>query len=643
MTITSIRFYNDDELNKAVEMFYDLKLEAGLVFSEDQLVGMITIKDLMKGIALRKKRIGEIQIQIDKFVHEDENISLIDPIKRNVYPVKNQESIWTGYVTDFQLLDAKTNQMETEKISLEAIFEYAHNGIIAIDSKGYITAINPAAEQLTNLKKEECLGKFLADVGIPTELIDVVKTGRKQTDKYHVGKRKFISNRTPIIHNGEAIGAVGVFQSISEITSTFKELSNIQQVVREYEYVLDFLNEAALILDRHGEVLKANIAFKRVLNIETVPKYYQQLLGEYFENCIVTNIEKGKKNITYLERNKKNGNLILIRTSPVQYTDRDIDKIVVTIRDLTDEEEKKSNLLFSERFKLHQLFSDLKKNHILVTQSTVMKKLKKNIYQYADINDSILIEGESGTGKERIARIIHAKSMNRNERFIKIECSSDPILSKIDTTLKGILYFFEIEKLTYERQLELVNFLKLKQDNLRVIASSNTRLVELVKNRTFSKELYDALSVVCVNIPSLRERVEDIPLLLSVLQDKFSKLYNVERYFSKDAVECLKSYNWPGNVLELMNVIERLIVSTPEAIINRERVEDCIFLQHNSLSSPRKVVVNRIIPLKDAVEEVEKQLITQAMALYRNTRKTATALGVNQSTIVRKMQKYAKQ
>ncbi|WP_087972417.1 sigma 54-interacting transcriptional regulator [Oceanobacillus rekensis] len=642
MTRTSVRFYDDDEVNKAIEMFYDLKVEAGLVFSEDQLVGMITIKDLMKGIALKKKRVGEVQIHIDKFVHEDETITMIDSINCNVYPVRNQESIWTGYVNSHQLLDAKANQMETEKISLNAIFQYAHNGIIAIDNNGYITAMNPAAEQLTNLKKEECLGKFLADVGIPTELLDVAKTGKKQTNKYNVGKRKFISNRTPIIHNGKTIGAVGVFQNISDITDTFKELRNIQQVVREYDYVLDFLNDASLILDRYGAVLKANTAFKRVLGTLKVPKYYQELLGNYFENCVVTDIKRRKKAITYLERNKQNGNPILIRAAPIQTKDEGFNKIVVTIRDLSVANDNKS-FLFSERFKLHQLFSDFKKSHILVTQSKGMKKLKRRIYQYANNEESILIEGESGTGKERIARIIHASSNNHDAPFIKIESGSISNISTIDKTVNGMIYFNEIEKLPNNMQLYLLNLLYTKPKKFRVVAGTNTKLKQFVEKGIFCRELFEVLSSEIIYMPSLRERVEDIPLLVSVLQDKFSELYNVEKFFSKEAIESLEGYNWPGNILELMNVIERLITITPEATINRNQVEDCIFQQQHIARSPRKVLVNGIVPLKDAIGEVEQQLITQAMALFRNTRKTASALGVNQSTVVRKMQKYAEE
>lgn len=646
MTKTSYRFTPDDDIFRVIEMFYELNLEGGLVFRNDELDGLFTEKDLIKGVALKKKKLKDIYQKVEKSVLEEEIITMINDSDCTIYPVRSTDNIWTGYLTKSNLIDAKLHQIETDELSFNAIFEFAHNGILSIDNKGYITAMNPAAEKMTRLKKEEAIGKFLADVGIPVGLLDVVRTGKQATNKYYVGRRKFISNRTPIFKQGKVVGAVGVFQDISEIEKMSNELQTVKQLIQDFHSIIDFSSEAMLILDKYGELVKANQAFKRMIGLDELPQYYQQLVGEYVDHCIISAIEKEKRSVSFIDKNKKNGNLLCIRAAPLHY----YEKIVVSIKNRSSDK-REHHQLYSKSYELHELFSDFKKKHIFCTQSSIMKKLKKNILNVSNSELPILIEGEVGTGKERIARIIHSYHTVKDEPFVKINCSStanppetfEENLRNNKNMGKCTYYFHEVNKLSADEQIILLNFLRSLQKDSHIIVSSSENLLSLVEEENFLADLYEVLNGILLTVPALRDRAEDIPLMVSVFQDKFSNLYKVEKFFSEEAIECLQSYHWPGNIIELMNVVEWLMTTDTEVIINKKEVENALFQQHIASLPPSNVTVKEIMPLKEAIEEVEKQLITKTMKLYRNTRSSASVLGINQSTVVRKMQKYSKE
>lgn len=153
------------------------------------------------------------------------------------------------------------------------------------------------------------------------------------------------------------------------------------------------------------------------------------------------------------------------------------------------------------------------------------------------------------------------------------------------------------------------------------------------------RDLYYRLNVVPIPVPPLRERREDIPALVHHFLQRFSQKYSRSRQITTEAMELLFNYSWPGNVRELENIIERIVVTSDSSQIT---VDDLpAELQHGDRKT-KKVVVNGIIPLKMATEAVEEQLIRRAMERYKSTYKAARALGINQSTVVRKVQKYLK-
>jgi transcriptional regulator with PAS, ATPase and Fis domain len=146
--------------------------------------------------------------------------------------------------------------------------------------------------------------------------------------------------------------------------------------------------------------------------------------------------------------------------------------------------------------------------------------------------------------------------------------------------------------------------------------------------------------VVPVHIPPLRERKDDIVPLINHFLEEFNTRYRSSKQISYDTKDLLLEYNWPGNVRELENIIERLVVTVDDAIIMPTHLPETI--KHTARESRNKIFVTDLLPLKQAVEEVESQLITLGWQQHANTYKLAQILGVNQSTVVRKIQKYLK-
>jgi TyrR family helix-turn-helix protein len=173
--------------------------------------------------------------------------------------------------------------------------------------------------------------------------------------------------------------------------------------------------------------------------------------------------------------------------------------------------------------------------------------------------------------------------------------------------------------------------------DIRIIAATNKDLAAMVKQGRFRADLYYRINVVPITIPPLRERIEDIVPLAQYFVKQFSDKYNIDKQLSINAYAALNEYDWPGNVRELENVIERLMVTTRGDTITAEDIWACIGEQSSMQST---VKVNDVMPIKEAVEEVERQLLQMAHKRYKSTYKMAECLDIDQSTIVRKLKKY---
>lgn len=306
-----------------------------------------------------------------------------------------------------------------------------------------------------------------------------------------------------------------------------------------------------------------------------------------------------------------------------------------------------------------------------IVHSDQMKSVLKLAEKVAKVPSTVLIIGDSGVGKELVANYIYQFSNRKGKPFIKINCGAIPE-SLIESELfgykkgaftgadangktgyflqanQGIIFLDEITELPLNMQVKLLRVLQEREVtpigatlpipiDVQIIAATNKNLLELVKEDCFREDLYYRLNVVNIDIPPLRERVDDIPYLVYYFLKTFNNLYHKEVEITNEAIELLKNYPWYGNVREIKNLIERIVVTSDNLIIKIENIN--LYLKQNIENETYAISISNIMPLQEASDYVEEKLVTMAIEKYKSINLAAKALGLTQPTMSRKYQK----
>jgi len=302
----------------------------------------------------------------------------------------------------------------------------------------------------------------------------------------------------------------------------------------------------------------------------------------------------------------------------------------------------------------------------IIGKSTGMKSIFEIIKAVAPTRSTILIQGESGTGKELVSRAIHQNSNRVNLPFITVNSGSLPpdllesnlfghvkgaftgaVSEKkglFETADKGTIFFDEVSSLNPETQAKLLRVMqdqefmmlggtKTIKVDVRLIAATNSDLEELIKQNTFRQDLFYRLNVIKIELPPLRERKEDIPILIKHFLDIYSKENKKEiEGITEDVTEILVNYDWPGNIRELENLIERAIVLTKSKLITRKILPPFLLSTHEDaqiLSSS-----NNELNLKEYIQMQQKKAIINALKKTKGIQKNAARLlGVKPTTL----------
>lgn len=309
---------------------------------------------------------------------------------------------------------------------------------------------------------------------------------------------------------------------------------------------------------------------------------------------------------------------------------------------------------------------------VMVAESPQMRSLLELAEKIAPTRAPVLIMGESGTGKEVLANLIHGKSGNAHKKMVAVNCGAIPAnlmeselfghergaftgvvrarAGLFEEANGGDLFLDEIGDLDLTLQVKLLRVLQEGRyrrvggqadirANVRIIAATNKNLPEMVARGQFRADLYYRLEVFCLHIPPLRQRPEDTARLISHFLDKYNRDYGFSRFLTRDAWIRLLSHDWPGNVRELSNALERLVVLSGNDAITPQDLE-----QHFNLALQRDAMLEPPAAdqtLPEAVENLEKRMLAKARVKYGTCREMARHLGLDYSTVARKMRKYA--
>ncbi len=681
MTPISISLRPDQPAAEAWQLIRQHKISGLPVLNPDgEIIGMVTRNDIFKWgpkVFEETTTVTAIMQSPVRTIGENDSWANAWALHGQAFPVVDQDNCLSGFLGKTRVGSELLNKANSILLQVDTILDSVNNGIIAIDNSGVIRLYNQAAEKMTRLPKDYAMGSHISTVICLQGLLDVLKDGisRKEVKlTYTQGNRTYLTNQSPIYENGQVVGAVAIFQDISELEFISEELDSVKQLNKKLELIIESSYDGIIITNAQGLILRANQAHERIIGIPS-----DQIQGQYmdyliekgiYEHSIVEAVLAAGGPVTVVERDQ-----FLITGSPVQNQDGEIERLVINIRDLTElnelREQLKQTKEMSERYQdeLTELRGRLLSQEGLIFNSPKMRELLQTAIRLAMVDTTVLILGESGVGKEVFAKTIHNNSKRQSGPFITVNCGAIPenLLESemfgyergaftganregkagmFELANNGTLLLDEIGDLPMSFQVKLLRAIqerevlrvggsKPKPVNVRILAATNRNLETMVKAGQFREDLYFRVNVVPLYICPLRERKEDIIPLACAFKHKYEEKYGIRKKISPRVFDALLRYYWPGNVRELDNMMERLMVTTADDEISVDHLPEHVF--ENLEQQLPEVYVKGIMPLKNAVMEVERQLISTAIKECGSANRAAQALKVDQSTIVRKI------
>jgi PAS domain S-box-containing protein len=685
MTADPLVLDTDNSLWETARLFTKNKIDGAPVVKNGQMVGLLTKTHLVRAIVDRidmECPIKDYMTKQVKYLHPEQDIRDVDIFYTGRYPVvKNNQVI--GFLTKSDIMVALKSIIDELAGQMETVINSAYNPIVAIDCQGIIRIWNRAAERYTGLPRSDVLGSFINDAIPESHLFDIIRSKKCEYGiKIRVGDTSFITNRAPIINNGEVTGAVAVLYDTSELEKVTRELAYVKSLNAELDAIIDSSYDGLYITDGEGLTLRINQAIKRMTGLgeeELVNKSMYELVdqGILSRSASILVLEQ-RKSIT-ITLSTVTGTNLLVSATPVFDEDGNIFRIVTSVRDVSELNMLKQRVEQLEGLNAHFEFQ-MKQMQVQLSGEMVFKnpEMENLIYQsmkIAEVDSTVLISGESGVGKERIAEIIQCHSTRKTGPFIKVNCTAIPenlIESELfgyeggsftgarkegkpglfELAHEGTLLLDEIGDIPLHLQVKLLRAIQEREIfrvggtkpihiDVRIIAITNKSLEQMVKQGDFREDLYYRLNVIPIHVPSLRDRLEDIPLLVRHFLIHFNQRYNYRKEIEPEVYEVLMQYNWPGNIRELENLIERLVVTSSAEKIGLNQLPSYLFNTKDTFNdNDGPVTVNRIIPLKNAVEYVEKTMLEKTFMITDSYYKAAQILGVDASTVSRKARKY---
>lgn len=554
------------------------------------------------------------------------------------------------------------------------------NGIVCVDDENNIVYINQSAEIILNLKRENVINKDLYFIipsfkNIPLNYGKVFLMIENDLNYFVVPVRLRDENEKWLN-----------FYIIVEMEgqkSLKKEVLHQQEIIDELNEILEGSYDGILVTDNDGKILHVNSSYERVAAIKREDmwgKSMRDLMNPVWMPNSVAYVVVEQKQPVSKKQITKDGRNIIVTGMPIFDKKGDVKKVVINARDISEiyelrEElirEKKLNRTYLENYK-EFIEKNQDDNECLLAVSKPMLDVVDLSKRVANFHATALILGESGVGKELVARCIHKNSIRKDKPFITINCGAIPenLLESelfgyergaftganqsgksglLESASGGTVFLDEIGETSLDLQVKLLRFLETKEVrrvgavdgkvvDVRIIAATNRDLDAMVEEGTFREDLFYRLNVVRIKVPPLRKRIADIAPLSMMFLCRYNNRYNQNKELTIDVIKELERYNWPGNIRQLKNVIENMIVVSNNEYL---QIED---LPWNKEKTAGRKIVSMLddaenLTLMEATELLEKTMLEKAKNKYQTTRAIAESLGVDQSTIVRKLKKY---
>lgn len=611
-------------------------------------------------------------------------------IQSNQTPIINEDGTVAGAVavgqdvSDLENTYRELTLTKEMKQKMDTLVSSSLDSFFVADKEGIVLNVNEAYTRITGIQAEDILGRSmyeLVDQGFYKQAATLMVLETQQPVMYKettATGRVALFTGIPIFDEaGELSNVMVNIRDITDLESVSGELEKTQEVKEQLNTVIQSSFDGIVETDDQGNILIINDAYARITGInreEMIGRNVQDLVrnGYYDRSVSLMVMEQGKP--VTIEQKLKTGKKLLVTGNPVFNERGKLIRIITNARDLTELEQLRQDMEQAQELSRHYQ-EELRKMRIseesnFVAESQQSKDIIDLIMRVGKVDTTVLIQGESGVGKEIVAQQLHKHSPRFQQPFIKINCAAIPE-SLLESELfgyeagaftgaskngkmgifelanKGSLFLDEIGDIPLHIQVKLLRVLqegeftrvggsKAIQVDVRVIAATNRDLGKMVAEAKFREDLYYRLNVIPVYVPPLRERKEEIAPLVRHFVQMFNQKYGFDKSITASALGILMEYNWPGNIRELRNVIERALVANPDMVI-----DNFSFLKLNQSDKYLKPANDcGPINLQQEVEDFEKQMIKKYVEKYGSLRKAARLLGSSQTTIWRKANQY---
>lgn len=657
---------------------------------QNRLFAYVHVNNLLRGDGKKEKLELETllsnAISIDQVCQLSKQISLpilFQIIGEPIAIIKDETGEPSGYIRREDILAELFKQENKSVDLLKIILTSIPMGIFVVDREKQIINCNDAGLKMIKSTSEKVMNMPAETIFKGNHIQNVFATGKTILNQIQItDEMGVLVDYSPIFNlEQEVEGIIIVVQDLPMVEEMAMEIEYIKNLNTDLNAILSSIYDEILVVNQKGELLRFSETvipdFWNVDLKELIGKNILELENQGLFSPSVTRLVLEKKKKVSIVQETKSGRKILAVGNPVFNEKKEIDRIIIASRDITETTRLRTELKemkkISEQYK-KELDDFKNKDRFLkklIYGSPKMEQIISQVKKIAEFSSTVLINGESGVGKEVIAQAIHQLGGRSSKPFLKLNCGAIPenlLESELFGYAKGsftgadkngkdgyfkqadqgILFLDEIGEMPLHLQVKLLRVLQeqevipigsttpIKVD-VQIIAATNKRLEKMVEKGTFREDLFYRLNVIPLQIPPLRERTEDISMLAFYFLQQLNEKYNKNFHLTPDAINVLEFYPWPGNVRELQNMIERLVVSADDQTINAEFVSEFLPLGYGFKKS--KPVITRVIPLQEALDHVEEQLIELAMKQYKTTTKAAKALGISQSSVSRKYQK----
>ncbi|MBS4536955.1 sigma 54-interacting transcriptional regulator [Clostridium sp. D2Q-11] len=565
--------------------------------------------------------------------------------------------------------------MKLLDILLCSVLEHMDEAIVGIDAEGKIIIINKKAETYLEVSYKDNIGKKVTEIISNTPIMNILSDSKPQfNQKFKYNNKEFLVNRIPIIKDSETLGAISIFKDMTEFMEMNERMIKDESYIDVLNTILDTVNEWVVVVDDNGIIQMMSKAYKEFLK---EPEPEGKHVTDVIENTRMHIVAKsGTREVGEIQEIK--GNKMIPMRIPIKKEGKVVGAVgKVMFKDLGDFQMIKNKVQELEK-ELEYYKSEYDNNrsakytfNSIIGVTDEIMELKRIGERVAKSKSNVIITGESGTGKELFAHAIHNASNRRLGPFVRINCAAIPgeLLEselfgyeegaftgakrggkkgKFEIANGGTILLDEIGDMPLNMQAKLLRVLQekefesvggnvVKDLDVRIITSTNKNLRKLVEEKKFREDFYYRLNVVTLNLPPLRERKEDIKELALSLKNKLTKKLGIYvEGISKRTIEYLENYDWPGNIRELENVIERAInLLDSELIIEPHHLPERITRNRaqNIYTGKKK--------LKTVLDEVERDMIIEYLKRNDgNKNQTAKVLGISRVSLYKKLDKY---